>query len=90
MKRRSSDKADLSSSDGVLVDKWYVPNAPEPLQRAKWPEINDSYVEFEELNRLGRFSYNKYNKETEVNNSYTYIQVDIHGCSDERFLIILF
>ena len=65
MKRRSNDRSDLAS-DGILTDKWVAPNVTEPSERPKYPDVNNSYVEFEDLNRLGRFSYNKYNKEVEV------------------------
>lgn len=65
MKKRSSSATD-DTSESALVDKWFAPNVPESLQQAKWPEVDTSYVEFEDLNTLGRFSYNKFNKDTEV------------------------
>lgn len=52
---------------GALTDKWIAPNVPNPPQTSFTKLIvNESYVEFEDLNRLGRFSFNKHNKEVEV------------------------
>ena len=65
MKRRSGDQVDFDVG-GALTDKWVVPDIPNPSERHSKPVINESYIEFEGLNRLGRFSYNKYNKEVEV------------------------
>ena len=68
MKKRSTGNTSDSTS-GALIDKWYALDVPKLEQRAKWPEVDNSYVDFEDLNKLGRFSYNKYNKDTEVANS---------------------
>ncbi len=65
MKRRSSG-ANVDTASETLIEKWYAPNVPDLAERAKWPEILTSYVEFEDLNKLGRFSYNKFNKDVEV------------------------
>lgn len=65
MKRRSGGNTNDDTS-GALIDKWFAPSVPIVKHRAKWPEVDDSYVDFEDLNKLGRFSYNKYNKDTEV------------------------
>ena len=53
-------------TDGALTDKWVVPNMPDPVDPSTLLQMTSSFVECEELNRLGRFSYNGHNKETEV------------------------
>lgn len=77
MKRRSGNKSDLDDG-GVLTDKWVVPNVPETTSLSTRLEVIDSYVEFEELNQFGRFSYNQYNKDIEV----IYIIIIICTCPD--------
>ena len=71
MKRLShGTTATDGDGDAVLADKWVVPDAPQSAEAPKWPRVEHSYVEFENLNTLGRFSYNKYNREIEVNLFY--------------------
>ena len=57
---------ELETERDSLTEKWVVPNIPLPTSGHSWPETTESYVEFEDLNRLGRFSYLKHNKDTEV------------------------
>lgn len=53
-------------TDGILTDKWVVPNTPDPVDPSTLLQVTSSFVECEDLNQLGRFSYNGHNKETEV------------------------
>ena len=74
MKRQSLEQVDFDLG-GALTDKWVVPdipNPPPPPSKPIKPLINESYVEFEDLNTLGTFSFNRYNKEVEVSISYDY------------------
>ena len=66
MRRRSANRDELETERDSLTEKWVVPNVPLPASECSWPETTESYVDFEDLNRLGRFSYLKHNKETEV------------------------
>lgn len=66
MKRLSQGSKEIESTDSVLTDKWVVQGAPQPSREERWPMVEHSYVEFEDLNTLGRFSFKKCNKETEV------------------------
>lgn len=66
MKRLSQGSKEVESTDSVLTEGWVVQGAPEASREERWPPVEHSYVEFEELNTLGRFSFKKYNKETEV------------------------
>lgn len=76
MKRRSGNKSELDDG-GVLTDKWVVPNVPETPSLSTRLEVIDSYVEFEELNQFGRFSYNQYNKDIEVMHTINNMIVNI-------------
>ena len=66
MKRLSHGGKEGEPAKDVLTEKWVVQGALPPSQEEKWPLVEHSFVEFEDLNTLGRFSYNKYNKDTEV------------------------
>lgn len=66
MRRRSANRDEIETEGNSLTEKWIVPNIPLPMSGCNWPETTESYVEFEDLDRLGRFSYLKHNKETEV------------------------
>lgn len=73
MKRSSTGGNTTSdSTSGALIEKWSALNIPESTKVTKTSEIHTSYVEFEELNKLGRFSYNKYNRDIEVRKSCTH------------------
>lgn len=70
-------------SDGVLTEKWVVQGAPPPSEEERWPLVEHSFVEFEDLNTLGRFSFNKYNKETEVGSrrfNHVHVMICTHTC----------
>ncbi|XP_019864316.1 PREDICTED: uncharacterized protein LOC100641791 [Amphimedon queenslandica] len=65
MKRHSTDQIDFDSG-GPLTDKWVVKDPPKkPSAPPKIHTVDTSYVKFEELNELGRFSFNSYNKDVE-------------------------
>ena len=84
MKRRSSG-ANVDTASETLIEKWYAPNVPDLTERAKWPEIQTSYVEFEDLNKLGRFSYNKFNKDVEVTQVLSVCKLKTYQCHTEAF-----
>lgn len=65
--KRSSTGSISDNSSGALIEKWSAVIIPDTTCIVETPEIHTSYVEFEELNKLGRFSYNKYNRDIEVN-----------------------
>ncbi|XP_064393698.1 M-phase phosphoprotein 6-like [Halichondria panicea] len=54
-----------SSSMGALIKKWVVPDVPVVDDVTNKMKSTNSFIQCEELNRLGRFSYNKFNKEIE-------------------------
>jgi hypothetical protein len=62
MKRHGEEDTDVG---GALTDKWVVPDVPHPQDSLGILTVNESIVEFEDLNRFGRFSFNNYNKEIE-------------------------
>lgn len=65
MKRNSTGQVDFDSG-GPLTDRWLAKNVPQPSTDHKGHIVSNSYVEFEDLNQFGRFSYNSCNKEIEV------------------------
>lgn len=65
MKRQSYDEVDFDTG-GPLTDKWVVKNVSKPSTCSQRLSVTGSYVEFEELNEFGRFSYNSFNKDVEV------------------------
>ena len=66
MKRLSHGGQESEPAKDVLTEKWVVEGAHPPPKEEVWPLVEHSFVEFENLNTLGRFSYNKYNKDIEV------------------------
>ena len=79
MKRHSTDQIDFDSG-GPLTDKWVVKDPPKkPSATPKIHTVDTSYVKFEELNELGRFSFNSYNKDVEVIDAKV-VCVENHYC----------
>lgn len=69
MRRSSSDQVDFDSG-GPLTDKWVIKDPPQkPTSPTKVLTVDTSYVKFEDLNELGHFSFNAYNKDIEVHTS---------------------
>ncbi|CAI8032859.1 hypothetical protein GBAR_LOCUS18545 [Geodia barretti] len=67
MKRHTLGNAEeeVDSVGGVLTEKWVVPDAPPSAKCSTIRKRIDSFVECEELDTFGRYSYNGCNKEIE-------------------------
>lgn len=67
MKRQSRGQQEDEETDlgGKLVDKWVVPGIPEPPIWVERFQLVESFVDCEDLNKFGRFSFNNFNKKIE-------------------------
>eukprot|EP00731_Ephydatia_muelleri_P027100 Em0018g1200a len=65
--RRHLANQDLTDGDGSLTEKWIVPSASPAIANKKGSiEVSESFMNFEDLSRFGRFSFKGFNKEVEI------------------------